>query len=318
MTPSDIFLLIFAIVTVLAALAAILTLIFAYYAYRRVFTLKNRHPDPKRGVEKPSCLPYRDFIVPIIERMTGEKYEDLYVTSHDGLRLHAKYYKGENGKPVEIMLHGYKSTPTRDCCGSGSDVIDAGGGLLYVEQRAHGDSEGKTITFGVLERHDLLLWINKILEIEGKDTKIIVHGTSMGGATALMASGLDLPENVRCIIVDCPYSEPREIIESVLNSMKLPPRLVYPFIKLGAKIYGGFDLDGASADEAIAKTKTPIFIMHGDGDTFVPMYMSEALYKKYPDKVDFLSFKGADHCMSFLMYPEEYRRARDEFRAKHL
>ena len=65
--------------------------------------------------------------------------------------------------------------------------------MLLVDERSHGDSEGEYIGFGCLDRMDALGWIEWLVGRCGEDMEILLHGTSMGGATVLMASGLELP-----------------------------------------------------------------------------------------------------------------------------
>ena len=77
---------------------------------------------------------------------------------------------------------------------------------MMIDQRAHGKSEGRTMTFGVFERFDVLSWIDYTVERVGKKTRIVLAGISMGAATVLMASNLNLPPNVKGIMADCPYS----------------------------------------------------------------------------------------------------------------
>ena len=49
-----------------------------------------------------------------------------------------------------------------------------------IDQRAHGLSEGKTITFGIKERLDCLCWVEYLVERFGKETQILLTGISMG------------------------------------------------------------------------------------------------------------------------------------------
>ena len=63
----------------------------------------------------------------------------------------------------------------------------------------------------------------------------------MGAATAMMTSGCDdLPPNIVGIIADCGYTSAKDIIKKVISDMKLPADILYPFAKLGAKLYGRF------------------------------------------------------------------------------
>lgn len=140
-------------------------------------------------------------------------YEDVFITSFDGLRLHAKFYAASERKaPVQIMFHGYKSSAERDFCGGLREGIDGGFNVLLVDQRAHGESEGKYLTFGVNERFDCLSWASYAAERFGNDVKIYLYGISMGAATVLMASALPLPKSVSGIVADCGYTSPKDII----------------------------------------------------------------------------------------------------------
>ena len=92
----------------------------------------------------------------------------------------------------------------------------------------------------------------------------------MGAATVLMAAGLDLPENVKGIIADCPYSSPGDIIRKVARDMHMPDRLAWPFVKIGGRVYGGFDVDEMAAGRARQHANVTILLLHGLMDSFVP------------------------------------------------
>ena len=147
--------------------------------------------------------------------------------------------------------------------------------------------------------------------------KIILTGVSMGAATVMMASAEELPKNVVSVLADCGYSSAKEIILKVIKEMKLPAGLLYPFVKLGARIYGGFDLEETSPMEAIQKTKLPIILIHGDDDAFVPHYMSEKLYEACGAKYKkFVTIEGAGHGLAFPQNEEKYLGALRDFEAE--
>ena len=79
----------------------------------------------------------------------------------------------------------------------------------------------------------------------------------MGAATVMMAAGEDLPKNVQHVLADCGYSSAKEIIKKIIAEMHLPPSLVYPFVWLGARIFGGFNLEQTSPMEGVKNAKVP-------------------------------------------------------------
>lgn len=290
----------------------------AYYCYRRIFYAA---PKKKNGpIKLPSGEQYevnRDKMLSLIDEIRAIPFETVYITSFDGLNLAGRYYHVKDGAPVHIQFHGYKGWAYRDFCGGNKLARERGCNTLVVDQRAHGMSEGNTISMGINERFDCLSWINYICERFGRDVKIVISGVSMGATTVLMAAGLGLTENVIGIIADCPYSSPKEIIMKVCSDMKLPERLMYPFVRLGAKLYGHFDLEAADAAEAVCHAKVPILLIHGEDDRFVPCSMSQKIFERFkeanPDGNMLLeTFPGAGHGISFMEDEVRYGRIIDK------
>ena len=230
-------------------------------------------------------------------------YEDVFITSFDGLRLHAKFYAASERKaPVQIMFHGYKSSAERDFCGGLREGIDGGFNVLLVDQRAHGESEGKYLTFGVNERFDCLSWANYAAERLGNDVKIYLYGISMGAATVLMASALPLPKSVSGIVADCGYTSPKAIICSVLRDHHVPAAPIYAVARLGARLFCGFDLDSASAPDALRRSHIPVLFIHGDDDRFVPCRMSRENFEaSAAERKKLLIVHNAGHGLSYML-----------------
>ena len=285
----------------------------SYLCYRIAFysPTKNREAIPETKGKQ--YEPHRDTMRRIFAQLAARDYEDVTITSHDGLKLAGKYYHIRDGAPLAIAFHGYRSCGLTDFAGGSELAFAMGQNLLLIDQRSHGKSQGKAITFGIEERWDCLGWITYAVERFGKDVEILLYGISMGATTVLMASALDLPENVKGIVADCPYSSPSAIIRKVCSQMHYPPTLSYPFIVLGARIFGGFDLNATTAAEAVKKAKVPILIIHGEADSFVPAAMSEEVYRASPKQVRRETFPGADHGISYLVDEKRYRRIVAEF-----
>ncbi len=257
--------------------------------------------------------PYVECILRGVDKVLKEPYEEVSISSRDGLKLYGKYYHVADSAPLAIFFHGYRCTSIRD--GNGGFLLSKARGynVLMVDQRAHGKSEGKVMTFGIRERFDCLEWIAYANKRFGKSMPIMLMGISMGAATVLMAAGEHLPENVRCVIADCPFSSPKEILQAVMRSMKLPVGLLYPIAKLGAKWFGGFDLEEASATEAMKRCRIPVLLIHGDDDRFVPCSMGQACYDSCASRKELLLVKGAGHGLSHCVDAAGYEGAVNTF-----
>ena len=178
--------------------------------------------------------------------------------------------------------------------------------MLMIEERAHCSSEGHTISFGINERYDVLNWTRYAAERFGPDTKILLGGISMGAATVLMASELGLPQNVRGILADCPYTTPEEIITLTGKKLKFPMEALFPFVRLAAKLFGGFTLGGVNAASAVRHTKVPVLLIHGEADELVPCRMGREIAAANPAMVELHTFPGAGHGLSYLADTPRY------------
>lgn len=300
----------------LCAVAAIL-LMGGYYTYRIAFY------SPKKGRDKISTFashkydPYRKEINRLFCQLSDRPYEEVSIVSFDGLTLFGRYYHVKDGAPLDIGFHGYRSSALTDFAGGSELSFSMGHNLLLIDERAHGRSEGRTITFGIQERWDADSWVRYAVERFGADTEIILYGISMGAAAVLMAAGLDLPENVKGIIADCPYSSPKDIIRKVAKDMHMPDRLSWPFVKIGGRVYGGFDVDETDAARAVKQAKVPILIIHGENDSFVPCEMSD-IVSENPALITRCTFPGADHGFSYLVDTPRYRKIVTDFVQKAL
>ena len=289
-----------------------------YYAYRVAFWSAKKGREDLPVHKGKQYEPHIDEIARLLQAILDRPCEVVSTTAYDGLTLSARYYHAADGAPLDIAFHGYRSAGLTDFCGGAEISREMGHNLLLVDQRAHGKSQGRTITFGVKERWDVLSWVDFALERFGPDTKILLYGISMGASTVLMASELPLPENVKGIVADCPYSSPAKIIASVGRKMRIPAGLAASFSWVGAKVYGGFDLLEADPVRAVKKAKVPILLIHGESDGFVPCDMSAEIQRANPSQIYRCTFPGADHGISFLVDPDRYRKIVVEFCDKTL
>ena len=305
---------------ILLAIVCILLLVLmggAYYAYRVAFYSSPKDRDRIPSTSGHQYDPYREEMARIYKQIHDRPCEVVTVTSHDGLLLSGRYYHVRDGAPLDIGFHGYRSSCLTDFSGGSEVSFRMGHNLLLVDQRAHGKSQGRTITFGILERRDVLTWVDYAVDRFDPDTKITLYGVSMGAATVLMASGLALPENVRGIIADCPYASPMDIILHVSKNMPIPTFLVRPFVMLGAKMFGGFRIDEMDAVRAVQQSRVPILIIHGESDGFVPCEMSD-IVSHNPTLVTRHTFPDADHGISYLVDGQRYKKLVMEFMEKVL
>ncbi len=308
------------IISSVVLILGILILLTAYVCYRVVFFASRKIEIPTEEYPIPPGKiyePFRDTMVQWMKETREFPFEEVSVTSFDGLKLCGKYYEYAPGAPLEIMFHGYRGSAERDLCGGVQRCHAIGRNALIVDQRTSCKSEGTVISFGVNESRDCQTWIDFAIKRFGDDVKIVLCGISMGAATVLMAAGRTLPKNVVGVLADCGFSSAREIIIKCANEIHCPGKFLYPFIKLGAKLYGRFDLDEYSPKEAMKTCQVPVIFIHGDTDVFVPCEMSQINYDACVAPKRFVKVPKAGHGLSYLVDSEGYLKVLAEFFTEH-
>ena len=187
-------------------------------------------------------------------------YKDKYITSFDNLKLHSYVVKQpKKTSKWAIVVHGYgeegKLTSRKAL-----HFYEMGYNVLVPDLRGNGKSQGNYIGMGWDDRIDIIGWINAIIKGDSK-AEIVLYGTSMGGATVLMTSGENLPDNVKAIISDCAYTSIYDIfdyeITSYSNSSSFP---IIDFTNLITVLRAGYSLKNASAIDSVKKSKHLFFI----------------------------------------------------------
>lgn len=238
-------------------------------------------------------------------------FDLVSTTSRDGTLLVARYYHFYDGAPIQILFHGYRGNAIREFSGNYRLAKKLGFNSIVVDGRGHGKSCGHTISFGIRERYDCLAWARYARDTFGADIPVFLSGVSMGASTVLMASALRLPSNVVAITADCPYSSPGAIIRKVSRDIRLPGWLAYPFVVIGALVFGGFRIWESSPVKAVAHTGLPILLIHGEDDRFVPCDMSKEIYSACSSRVRLITVPNAGHGLSYLtdtaLYEKEFR-----------
>lgn len=232
-------------------------------------------------------------------------YEDFYITSKDGLKLHNYLLRNDSTEKWIIAVHGYTSEG-KLMAPYARKFFDMGYNVILPDLRGHGQSEGDYIGMGWDERFDIIDLIQYIIE-DNKNSKIVLFGVSMGASTVMNVSGEELPSNVKAIIEDCGYTSAWDEFSYQLKELfGLPAYPMMHTASLIGKIRAGYWLGDASALSQIKKSKTPMLFIHGDADTFVPSHMVDELYSAATVEKEKLIIPDAGHAKSKDVDPKLY------------
>ena len=235
--------------------------------------------------------------------------EDVELTAFDGARLVGHWVRCDKPQRTLIAFHGWRSSWTMDFGLIADYWRQENCNVLFVEQRGQNGSSGDYMGFGLLERHDCLSWAEYAAGI-GDGLPAYLVGVSMGAATVLMASGMQLPAAVHGILADCGYTSPNAIWKYISEkNLHLPytglRRMVVD--DLCRRKWNTEDSNYSCAD-ALAHCKVPVLFVHGTADHFVPVEMTYENYLACAAPKQLLIVPGADHGMSYLVERERYEK----------
>lgn len=236
--------------------------------------------------------------------------QDCYIKSKDGLTLHAFYLPAKDPKRFVLLAHGYKGSGFGDFAYTAKFLHENHCNLLFIDQRCCGESKGEYITFGAMEQYDVQKWAYYISKRNKNKLPIYLYGESMGASSVLMASGQELPQEVRGLIADCGFRSMKGQIQDMAENwfhLKWIGLLLFR-LNLFCMIFAGFRMKDAETVNALCKNKRPVLFFHGLKDTYVNPKNSRFNYAICQAPKEFVAIPEARHLCSAYVNPELYRQ----------
>jgi len=293
-----------------------LLLLAAGYAAFYFAAVRQKTESAPKGCEW--ILPYLDAIREGAKWFRDQDPEKVTLVSGDSLRLTGYLLPAPEAKGTVLMVHGYRSSPWTDFGLVYRFYHRMGWNILTVWQRAHSESEGRFITFGIRERLDVRDWAYWLADRFGPDHAIVLSGISMGSTSVLMALGSDLPKNVRCVIADCGFISPYDEFRHLMKTrFRLPPWPLMGIADYFAHLAADFGFRRYSTLEALKHNRIPVLFFHGERDTFVPVHFTVKNYAACAAEKRLVTVPNAGHGASYLMGKETCEAALTAFLEKY-
>ena len=235
------------------------------------------------------------------------KKEKLAIRStNEKKNLHADFIFADKKTDIcVVVVHGYTSSP-RNMGVYAKKYHELGYDVLMPSLNGHADSEVKNVTMGWNDRLDVIDWINFLVETN-PNVKILIHGVSMGAATTMMATGEELPKNVKAAVADCGFTSVWDIFSNkITNSFNMHEFPMLYSASTVNKLYSGFNFKEASSIEQLKKSKTPTIFLHGENDKFVPYEMLDKVYEAAACEKEKVTIPNAPHARNACANPELY------------
>lgn len=235
----------------------------------------------------------------------------LQVLSQDNLKL-TGFYKDNDSSKLALLVHGY-GRDHKELTNIAQMFERKGFDILSIDQRCHGLSEGENITMGRDESKDILVWINKMLELKSF-YKIVLFGMSMGATSVCLASGEKLPNNVVLAIEDCGFDNAEKQFSYVYSKKKFHLQIFFKIFKNFTKKTMELDLKSVDAISSLKKSKLPMMFIHGEKDDFVPTEMVFNMASQIPESRSKLFIAPqATHTMSSEVDSKLYEKELNQF-----
>lgn len=255
----------------------------------------------------------------------GKALKDTFILAEDGTRLHALYaYADTLTDRTAVIVHGYTDNAVRMLHIGYLYHHDLHYNILLPDLRYSGLSEGTHLQMGWNDRKDVLRWMevaNGIFVRNGRypETRMVVHGISMGGATTMCVSGEPQQPYVRCFVNDCGFTSVWDEFSGELkNQFGLPE---FPLLYAASAATGlryGWTFGEASAKRQVEQCTLPMLFIHGDRDTFVPTWMGDTLYARKQGEKEYWKVPGVEHARSYLQFPKIYTQKVKNFTERYM
>lgn len=307
------------ILLIAAGVIVLLYMIVAVYFFQFTILRKKEETFGPKNDTGTNWDQYVGFIREAKQWFTDQNGEEITVEAADGLHLRGVYIPAAvPAQTLVFCVHGYKSQGINDYAALSRFYHGLGCDVLVVDDRAHGKSEGRYIGFGCLDRLDCRAWLQYVAERFGDSRHVFLHGISMGAATVLMASGVNLAGDIRGIVADCGFTSAWNVFAHILRrDYHMPPFPLMHLTSLLCRLFAGYGFKDVSTVDAVAGTDLPILFIHGGEDNFVPTRMSRENYEACNSEKQLLIVEKAGHAESYYADRSAYEDAVQAFLKRH-
>ncbi len=223
-----------------------------------------------------------------------------------------------NSRDWVLLFHGVADNRVGDL-GVADFLLRAGYGVVMMDSRAHGESEGDLATYGWKERDDVRA-IVAALEDKIHPQCIFAFGVSMGGGIALQAAAVEL--RISAVAAEAPFTSFREASYDYAGFHRNPwlGRILFRTVVeagfLATKKIAGFYPSDVSPEKSVAQRPFPILLISDGDDVVLPLRHQQAIFAAAKGPKELWIVPDAIHASAMGVAPGEYERRVLSFFAK--
>ena len=190
--------------------------------------------------------------------------------------------------------------------------LSQGYAVLLPDARAHGSSEGPIATYGIIERNDIHQWVD-FLKAQTHPHCVFGFGESMGAAQLLQS--LQAKPSFCAVVAESSFSDFREIAYDRMGQpFHAGPwvgrTVLRPMVEvalLRARWKNHLRMEDASPEDAVAGSRIPVLLIHGQIDSNIPLRHSRAIRARTPN-TELWEVAGAEHCGAISADPQKFEQ----------
>ena len=240
-----------------------------------------------------------------------DRYADCRKAVHvhsEGLKLAGEYF--DFGADRAVLLLPGRMESCVYSCHYAEGWRQAGWNVLVVDNRAHGESEGRINCVGQREWRDVLAWAH-LLHDELGNAKVALHGICSGSSAMVFAvTEAACPDWIAGVAVDGIF---KSFYSSTRNHMVHQKRPIFPFlygIMAWVMICSRVDPVWNGPYRRLPKLTKPILFLHSREDVYSPPADTQRMYDSCPsEKKRIVWFDKGDHSRVRINNPEQYDQA---------
>ncbi len=247
-----------------------------------------------------------------LEEYSALPKQEIMLRSPYGYDIKTIFITANPGKKYMIFCHGVTENKFNSIKYMNL-FLKRGFNAVIYDHRRHGESGGKTTSYGYFEKNDLKVVVDELIRLVGDDVFFGIHGESMGASTLLLYAG-SVEDRADFYIADCPFSDFGEQLAYRMGiELKIPADWLLPLANTTLKFREGYTLKDISPISVVENIQKPVLFIHSSEDTFIPPEMTQKLYrKKQGPKELYIDFKGS-HAQSYNFNPKQYEQVIEQF-----
>lgn len=295
--------------SVVTSLLTALTTLIGFVATNRLMYIKKKEPEfilNREISEKRLDQAWYDAI----------KKEEVWIESKNGYQLKSIFIQPHDTKNYVIICHGVTENKVNSLRFVRMFERLGFNSVIY-DHRRHGDSGGKTTSFGYYEKMDLESVVDALRDRVGEGGVIGIHGESMGAATTLLYAG-SIRDDADFYISDCAFSDfEKQVHHVMMQSIPIKSMLTVRLANMFMKLRDGYTFRMVSPIDVVDHIEKPVLFIHSWPDEFILPYMAQELYDKKQGAKELKMFDKGAHAKSINENPEEYELTVHDFLTKY-